>query len=61
MTEVGENASGKFEMLNNQVATEGISRSSFIAGFVNQYGKDIFEDVVKPSIEGSTGKPIDFD
>lgn len=61
MTEVGENASGKFEMLNNEVATEGISKSSFIDGFVDQYGKDIFEDVVKPSIEGSTGKPIDFD
>lgn len=61
MTDIGESASGKFEMLNTELATKGISQSNFIDGFVDKYGKDIFEDVVKPSYETATGQEIGFD
>lgn len=61
MTDEGQSASGKFEVLNKELATKGISQSNFIDGFVNQYGKDIFEDVVKPGYENVTGSELNID
>lgn len=61
MTDEGRSASGKFEVLNKELATKGISQSNFIDGFVDQYGKDIFEDVVKPGYETATGSELNID
>jgi len=61
MTKVAETPAGKFETLDQDAAAVGIAQSSYIDGFVSKYGKDVFEDVIKPTIEASTGKPIGFD